>query len=146
MIANKFTTERYHRLRESMDEVNWKALYMNQPIEREGQLYNEDELRRFFELPDAEPDGIVAVCDTKARGSDYAFLPIMYLYGNDCYIADCICDNGDPGIVEERIAQLLVKHKVRMAQFESNAAGWHGGICPLLGDGQPSGPDVRPWP
>ena len=67
----------------------------------------------------------MAVCDTKAKGSDYAFLPVMYLYGKDCYIADCVCDNGDPGVVEERIAQTLYKHKVQMCQFESNSAGWH---------------------
>lgn len=120
-----FTTEFYHEQRDIMDDASWRALYMNQPIEREGQLYSPDELRRFFELPDREPDGIVAVCDTKAKGSDYAFLPIMYLYGKDCYIADCVCDNGDPGVVEERIAQMLYKHKVQMCQFESNSAGWH---------------------
>lgn len=124
-IHDKFTTERYHKQRDNMDDVNWKALYMNEPIEREGQLYSADELRRFFELPDHEPDGIVAVCDTKAKGSDYCVLPIMYLYGNDVYIADFVCDNGDPGIVEERLAQMLVKHKVQQAQFESNSAGWH---------------------
>ena len=125
MIEDRFTTERYHNLRDTMDDTDWRALFMNQPIEREGQLYNADELRRFFELPEREPDAIVAVCDTKAKGSDYAFRPIMYLYGNDCYIADCVCDNGDPGIVEERLAQMLVKHKVQQAQFESNSAGWH---------------------
>lgn len=123
MIEDRFTTERYHNLRDTMDETDWRALYMNQPIEREGQLYNTDELRRFFDLPDREPDGIVAVCDTKDRGSDYAFMPILYLYGNDVYVADCVCDNGDPGIVEERLAQMLVKHKVQQAQFESNSAG-----------------------
>ena len=120
-----FTTEFYHEQREIMDDASWRALYMNEPIEREGQLYNPNDLRRFFELPEREPDGIVAVCDTKAKGSDYAFMPIMYLYGNDCYIADCICDNGDPGIVEERLIQLLYKHNVQTCQIESNSAGWH---------------------
>jgi predicted phage terminase large subunit-like protein len=52
-------------------------------------------------------------------------MPIIYIYGRDCYVADCICDNGDPGIVEERLARKLVEHKVQMAQFESNSAGWH---------------------
>lgn len=124
-IHDKFTTEWYRRQRDSMDDVNWRALYMNEPIEREGLLYDPDELRRYFELPDTDPDGIVAVCDTKAKGDDYAFMPILYLYGNDAYVADCICDNGDPGVVEERIAQALTKHRVQMAQFESNSAGWH---------------------
>jgi len=124
-IHDKFTTERYLRQRDNMDDANWKALYMNEPIEREGQLYNADELRRFFELPTREPDATVALCDTKAKGSDYAFMPIAKLYGNDCYIIDCICDNGDPGVVEERIVQCLVKNKVQQCQFESNSAGWH---------------------
>lgn len=123
MTDDRFTTERYHNLRDTMDETDWDALYGGQPIEREGQLYNADELRRFFDLPDREPDGIVAVCDTKDKGSDYAFMPILYLYGNDIYVADCVCDNGDPGVVEERLAQALVKYKVQQAQFESNSAG-----------------------
>lgn len=120
-----FSTAFYHEQRDIMDDASWRALYMNQPIEREGQLYHPDELRRFFELPEREPDAIVAVCDTKSKGSDYAFMPVMYLYGQDCYIGDIICDNGDPGIVEERLAQCLYKNKVQMCQFESNAAGWH---------------------
>lgn len=124
VIHDKFTTERYHKQRDNMDPVNWKALYMNEPIEREGQLYSPDELRRFFELPD-KVDGIVAICDTKAKGSDYCAMPILYLSGNDAYVADFICDNGNPEIVEERLAQILVKHHVANAQFESNSAGWH---------------------
>ena len=120
-----FSTAFYREQRDIMDDVNWRALYMNQPIEREGQLYNPDELRRFFELPETEPDAIVAVCDTKAKGSDYAFMPVVYIYGRDCYVADCVCDNGDPGVVEEKLAQMLVKHNVQMCQFESNSAGWH---------------------
>ena len=59
-----FTTAFYHEQREVMDDASWRALYMNQPIEREGQLYSEDELRRYFELPDRKPDAILFVCDT----------------------------------------------------------------------------------
>lgn len=125
MTEDRFTTERYYDLRDTMDDVDWRAIYMNQPIEREGQLYHPDDLRRFFELPEREPDAIVAICDNKEKGSDYAFMPIIYIYGKDCYVADCICDNGDPGLVEERLARKLVQHKVQMAQFESNSAGWH---------------------
>ena len=60
-----------------MDDASWRALYMTQPIEREGQLYPENELRRYFELPDREPDGIISICDTKDKGTDYAFMQKM---------------------------------------------------------------------
>lgn len=118
-----FTTEFYHEQREIMDDVSWRALYMNQPIEREGLLYAENELRRYFELPDTEPDGIISICDTKDRGKDYAFMPVAYVYGKDYYIADCICDNSLPNIVEPRIVNCLLKNKVQMARFEHNNAG-----------------------
>lgn len=118
-----FTTEFYHEQREIMDDVSWKALYMNQPIEREGLLYAENELRRYFDLPDTEPDGIISICDTKDRGKDYAFMPVAYVYGKDYYIADCICDNSLPNIVEPRIVNCLLKNKVQMARFEHNNAG-----------------------
>ena len=106
-----------------MDPASWKALYMNQPIEREGLLYSEDELRRYFELPEGDPDAIIAVCDTKDRGVDYFVLPVAYQYGPDFYIDGVICDNGNPDIVEPRLVNILVERGVQLARFESNQAG-----------------------
>lgn len=118
-----FTTQFYHEQRDAMDDASWRALYMNQPIEREGQLYNEDELRRYFELPDREPDAILFVCDTKDKGTDYCVMPICYQYGNDFYCEDIVCDNSNPEIVEARLVSKLIEHKAQMGQFESNSAG-----------------------
>ena len=118
-----FTTKFYHDMRDTMDDASWRALYMNQPIEREGLLYAEDELRRYFELPNGDPDGVISICDTKDKGKDYAFMPVAYIYGNDYYIADCICDNGLPDIVEPRIVNCLLQNKVQMSRFEHNNAG-----------------------
>lgn len=118
-----FSTKFYHEQRNIMDDVSWKALYMNQPIERDGILYQKDELRRYFDLPDKEPDAIIAVCDTKDRGVDYCVMPIAYQYGNDFYIEDVVCDNSNPEVVEARLVSKLIQHKVQMCRFESNSAG-----------------------
>jgi predicted phage terminase large subunit-like protein len=118
-----FTTKFYREQRDIMDAVSWKALYMNQPIEREGLIYHPEELRRFFELPTNEPDAVIGICDTKDKGTDYAFLPVGYVYGQDYYIADCICDNGLPDTVDARLSDILVRSKVNMCRFESNSAG-----------------------
>lgn len=118
-----FTTKFYREQRDIMDSVSWKALYMNQPIEREGLVYHPDELRRFFELPQEEPDAIIGVCDTKDKGNDYAFLPVGYVYGQDYYITDCVCDNGLPDTVDARLTDILVRDKVKACRFESNSAG-----------------------
>ena len=118
-----FSSAFYHEQREVMDDASWRALYMNQPIEREGLLYEAGELRRYFALPDREPDAILCVCDTKDRGNDYCVMPIAYQYGQDYYIEDVVCDNGTPDTVEPRLAQKCVQHKVHMGRFESNSAG-----------------------
>lgn len=122
-ISAGFTTEFYHKQREIMDDASWKALYMNEPIEREGLLYFPGELRRYFELPDREPDAIISVCDTKDRGTDYCVMPIAYQYGTDFYIESFVCDNSNPDIVEARLVDRLLRHSVHMSRFESNSAG-----------------------
>lgn len=118
-----FNTKFYHEQREIMEDASWRALYLNQPIEREGLLYAESELRRYFELPDGEPDAILSVCDTKDKGKDYCAMPIAYQYGNDYYIEKIICDNSNPEVVETRLVMELLKHKVQLSRFESNSAG-----------------------
>ena len=118
-----FTTQFYREQREIMEDANWRALYMGEPIERSGLLYPPDELRRYFELPDGEPDAIIAACDPKDKGSDYCVMPIAYQYGPDFYIHAVICDNSGPNIVEPRLANALVEHRVQLARFESNQAG-----------------------
>ena len=122
-IPTGFTTKFYREQREAMDEVSWKCLYMNSPVERNGLLYEEDRLRGYFDLPDGEPDAILAVCDTKDRGVDYCVMPIVYQYGENYFLEDVVCDNGPPEIVEPRLTAKCLEHRVHMARFESNSAG-----------------------
>jgi predicted phage terminase large subunit-like protein len=118
-----YTTEALHKQRDIMDDASFRVLFMNEPIERLGLLYDVQELRRFFDLPDKEPDAILAICDTKEQGSDFCVCPVFYQYGNDFYLVDIICDNGKVEIVQERVAQILVSRKVKMCRIESNRGG-----------------------
>ena len=111
------------RLRETWDELSLNAIYFGRPVEREGLLYEKQELRTYFSLPDKEPDAILAICDTKEQGLDYCVCPVFYQYGTDFYMDTIICDNSKVEILEERIAQLLVNRKVKMCRFESNRGG-----------------------
>jgi predicted phage terminase large subunit-like protein len=118
-----FTTEFYREQRELMDAPSFKALYMNEPIEREGQLYPPDMLQRYFELPDGEPDAIIGVCDTKTTGSDFCVMPIVFQYGNKFYIEDCLCENYAPNVVEANLVSKIEQWNPHMIRFESNVAG-----------------------
>lgn len=118
-----YTTADLHKQRDIMDDASWRALYMNEPVEREGLLYSPEELRYYYELPDKDPDTILAICDTKEQGSDFCVCPVFYQYGSDFYLDTIICDNGKVEILEERVAQLLVDKKVRECRIESNRGG-----------------------
>ena len=118
-----FTTAFYRQQREIMDEVSWKALYQQETIEREGILYHRDELKRYFKLPEAEPDAILAICDTKEQGTDFCVMPVAYQYGSDFYIDHFVCDNGKVEVVEEKVAQVLADRGVQRCRIESNRGG-----------------------
>ena len=118
-----FTTEMYKQQREIMDDPSWRALYMNEPVERFGRLYDPTELRYFFSLPEVEPDSIMAICDTKEQGDDYLAMPIFYQYGQDYYLDAWVCDNGKVEILLEKVVRALVDRKVRICRIESNRGG-----------------------
>ena len=118
-----FTTEMYKQQREIMDDPSWRALYMNEPVERFGRLYDPTELRRYFSLPEIEPDNILAICDTKEQGDDYLAMPIFYQYGQDYYLDCWICDNGKVEVLLEKVVRALVDRKVRNCRIESNRGG-----------------------
>ncbi len=108
----------------AMDDISYRCLYKNEPIEREGLLYHEDDLRRYTTLPSREPDAIIGVCDTKSKGVDYMVLPCFYQYDDDFYMVDCICDDSsDFGMQHERLSNLIVDHNMQQCEFESNAGG-----------------------
>lgn len=118
-----FTTEMYRQQREIMDDASWRALYMNIPVEREGRVYDPEELRYYFSLPEVEPDAIVAICDTKEQGDDYCAMPVLYQYGQDYYLDAWICDNGKVEVIMEKVVRMLIDRKVKVCRIESNRGG-----------------------
>lgn len=118
-----FSTEMYKAQKEAMSELDWNAIYMGIPVERDALLFPREELQRFMELPTDEPDAVFAVCDTKDKGDDYFCMPIVYQYGERFFLADVVYDNRLPDVVIPRMARKLVEHGVKQCRFESNSAG-----------------------
>lgn len=126
---NGFSVKFFHDQELTMDEISYKCLYKNEPIEREGLLYHDDDIRRYQSLPLREPDAIIGICDTKDTGTDYMFLPCTLVYGNDYYCVDCVCDdNADYGVQYENCANLIVNNKMQQCEFEHNNGGGRVGF------------------
>lgn len=119
-----FTKEFFADQQLLMDEISYRCLYKQEPIEREGLLFPDDKIRRYFNLPHGEPEIITAQCDTKGKGTDYFVMPILQKYGEDYYCIDCVCDNtADYEMQYENASNTLVNNQVQECEFERNAGG-----------------------
>lgn len=124
-----FDVEYFEDIEKSLDAITYQCLYKNKPVEREGLVLSPDVLRRYDSLPLTPtgeyqiPDAILAICDTKDKGTDYNALAVYMRYGQDYYFVDCVFRNIDPLILDDLNAQCLVKNNVQIAQFESNKEG-----------------------
>ena len=119
-----FTTEFFADQQLLMDDISYKCLYKQEPIEREGLLFPEDKIRRYLNLPHGEAELITAQCDTKGKGTDYFVMPVLQKYDDEWYCVDCVCDNtADYEMQYENAANVLVNNAVQECEFESNAGG-----------------------
>lgn len=124
-----FTTAYYRLTRakfeENDDMAGWFAQYQQEPIERDGALFNPEHMN-FYNgvLPSEEPLKIVAACDVALGGSDYLAMPIAYVYEDgSVYIHDLIFDNSEKSITMPRVIEKIISNNVGTAFFEANNGG-----------------------
>lgn len=114
----------YKQLEASEDPVIFSAKYLMEPIERDGRPFTEDMLSYYYELPDGEPDIIVAYNDVAHGGDDFMSMPIGYVYGNEIYIHDVLFVNQiDDDGTRPMVCQKLIDNKVSKVGFEENNGG-----------------------
>lgn len=119
-----FTEEFFADQQFLMDEISYRCLYKQDPIEREGLLFPDDKIRRYLNLPHGKPEIVTAQCDTKGKGTDYFVLPVLQKFGEDYYCVDCVCDNSaDYEMQYENAANVLANNEVQECEFERNAGG-----------------------
>lgn len=134
-----FTTSAYLQKRESFEKNNdlpsWQAQYMNQPIERDGNLFNSNEFRYFMgKLPDTPPDRVFMAIDPAFGGGDFVAGPVCVQYGESAYIVDVIYNDGDKTVTQKSIAAKAAEYNVTSIQIECNKAteGYAEGVMKQL--------------
>ncbi len=119
-----FDKQYFEDIEATLDPITYKCLFKNQPVEREGLLFEPDILRRYEELPEGKyPDAIMAFLDPKGTGTDYNCLGVFYQYGDDYYMEDVVFRNIDPYVLDDLNADCLVRNNTQICQVESNKEG-----------------------
>lgn len=119
-----YSTKIYHERRASFerrgDIASWSAQYMGEPIEREGTVFDPNEVRYFLELPQDEPDRVVMAVDPSFGGGDYTAAPVCAVYGDDIYVLDVVYTNEDKTVSQKEIVAQIEKYGVTAVQIEAN--------------------------
>lgn len=118
-----FSTAYYRNERKLTSESQWASEFQQQPIETRGAVFAKDSLQYYMELPNQEPDAIIAVVDTALGGGDFTCMPVAFIYGEDVYIEDFVYTSALPEFTVPEMAQKCVKYKVSVNQVESNNQG-----------------------
>ncbi len=120
-----FDTKYFWDMRDSLDDVSWKCLFMNEPIEREGLLFPEDELNYYNGvLPEGGLVRKYATCDVAWGGGDSLSMPIAYEYEDgSVYIPDVVFNKGDKTVTTPIVVGKLKLHLPHQVMFEANNGG-----------------------
>lgn len=124
-----FSTKYYRTIRakfeENDDMAGWLAQYQQEPIERDGALFNSQHMNFYNgQLPDEEPLKVVSACDVALGGSDYLAMPVAYVYEDgSVYIHDVVYDNSEKKYTMPKVVASIINNKVTNAFFEANAGG-----------------------
>lgn len=110
--------------KETVDDVSWLCVYQQEPIEREGLLFPESDLKRVFQLPAEVPDERFAFVDVAFGGADSLSMPIIYRWGDLGIIVDWVfIARADYKITEPVVTGKIVSHRLHRVKFEANSGG-----------------------
>lgn len=124
-----FSTQYYRTKRakfeENDDMASWFAQCQQEPIERDGAVFNPEHMR-FYNgvLPSEEPLKVLCACDVALGGGDYLSMPVAYIYENgDAYIHDVVFDNSEKDITQPQVLHTIIQNNITSGFFESNQGG-----------------------
>lgn len=121
---DRYTDEKIKDIKENLDTVTYSCLYLQKPIEREGLLFEKENLNYYNGvLPDGEPDRILFACDVAYGGGDSLSMPIAYIYDGAVYIPDVVFDRGDKMQTQPIVVGRINQHRPHSGRFEANNGG-----------------------
>lgn len=121
------TTEMFHEDRNLMDPVSFSCLIQQNPIEREGLLFFENEFKKYDLSRYEKMEGYqrtVSACDVAWGGEDHLSMPIVDEYENgDCYLVKWYFVKGTKEETIPMVVQYIITYGISHICFEANNGG-----------------------
>lgn len=107
-----------------MDTVSFECLIQQNPIERLGILFSEEELTKFFEEPEAGLQRRIAAVDVAWGGGDSLSMPICSEYDNgDIYLTDVVFSQAKKEETIPMVVNAIINYQISCCFFEANNGG-----------------------
>lgn len=120
----ELSTEQLLEDKALMDTVSFECLIQQNPIERFGILFSEEELSKFEIEPDERKERVIAAVDVAWGGGDSLAMPIGSEYKNgDVYITDVVCSKDGKEETIPLVARKIIENEVSECFFEANNGG-----------------------
>ena len=122
------TTEMFHEDRDLMDPVSFSCLIQQNPIERAGLLFFEEEFKKYdlrtYERNELEYERTVAYCDVAWGGEDHLSMPIVDEYKNgECPAVHWVFLQGSKDETIPKVVEAIITYGVTYVCFEANNGG-----------------------
>ena len=118
------TTEALLEDRDLMDTVSFECLIQQNPIERLGILFSEEELTKFTEEPEFGLQRRIAAVDVAWGGGDSLSMPICSEYeSHDIYLTDVIFSQGKKEETIPMVVDAIIRYNITNCFFEANNGG-----------------------
>jgi len=122
------TTEMFLEDKDLMDPVSFSCLIQQNPIERAGLLFFEEEFKKYdlreYKRNELEYERTVAYCDVAWGGEDHLSMPIVDEYKNgDCPAVHWVFMQGSKDETMPKVVEAIITYGVTYVCFEANNGG-----------------------
>lgn len=127
-----FSTDYYRRLRAQFemnaDLAGWWCQAQQEPIDRQGAIFEPQSMKYYKTLPEGEPIKVIAHCDVALGGADFLSFPVAYYYEDEegdleGYVEAVVFDNSEKHITLPQVVGMIKKHQIKNVHFEANQGG-----------------------
>ena len=118
------TTEALLEDKDLMDTVSFECLIQQNPIERLGIVFSEEELTKFLEEPEYGLERRISAVDVAWGGGDSLSMPICSEYDNhDVYLTDVVFSKAKKEETIPLVVNAIINYQITTCHFEANNGG-----------------------
>lgn len=100
------------------DMASWLAMYQQQPVERQGAVFDPRDMRTF--TGDVPEGRVFMAVDPAFGGGDYTAAPVCVDTGQDVYVPWVVFSDSEKDVTMPMLADAIAQFKVEHVQFEAN--------------------------